>query len=971
MKRTLISTAVSMVLATIYGHAAAQAAAPEQASSEPSAADAKAGNAQLSTVVVTGFRSSLEKSLVLKQQAIGVRDSIVAEDIGKFPESNVAESLQRIPGIYVSRDAASNEGQRISIRGLGPQYSVTTINGAPVRTTSSTNVGNAVRDFNYDVFASDLFGRVDFYKTPVAELDEGGIGGVVDLQTPRPFDSKGRVIRYAASESYNDSSQKFNPKYSFIASDTWGSFGALIGYAHSGSTNMQSGFESTGSYAPAALARTTAPAGYSIPFSFDFDYADPRANLGNLTKAQVDNALMPRFFRAKANRNVRERDGLVTSLQYKSGAWDVSADGLFSKMSDLRETHTFGLAIRNSRTTNTAIEAGKPGHNGFVPINVFIDQNGLLQGTFGNTSYLSADNTVEGETRFGLGSLNAKYTVSDKLKFIASAAHSSSKAYSMNTGIQSNIYGVTSTMDSSQNRVYPVLTSTIDYTDRSKYRDIALSLSYADENDKSDTLRAMAEYKYGLPADWEGTLRVGGSYNSATKVVNKYNGATAAQTQTLPIGGTFRSQGDSLTRYMSQGAPFSNFAADAPSTFPHAWAFFDTAFVNDVIQPRRAKDATQVDRAGSFVTSEDVTSLFASTDLNGEVLDRGLRVNLGVRYARTKTHIDNYKQIRVNNVTQYTPNTLDANYSNILPSFSAAYDLLDNLVVRASGGRTITRAPLSLIAANTTIPDPFKANATTGNPDLKPQISDQLDLAAEWYFRKGSVISAGLFRKQMKDLTQSAVVQVPFSSLGLPDNALGQNLWDPALGKPNPDLPINLSTYFNAAKQNVTGLELAYQQAFTFLPEPFNGLGALASYTRIKWPIPDWVGPDGTGYKVWEVPRYSYNLTAYYERGPWAIRTSYNYRDGNILTSSVRGLNQSLGGMALWQEGRGFLDLSVSYKVSKNLEIRFDAMNLNNQVNEYYYKDMTGSGKYGSDHSRTDNLIYDGRTFMVGIRGSF
>jgi len=171
-KQLLLTTMMAVGASGVVTGAWAQTAAPG------------ASQDTVDEVVVTGFRSSLQKSLGLKKDAIVVRDSIVAEDIGKFPEANVAEALQRIPGVYLSRDGASNEGQRISIRGLGSDYNVTTINGAPVRTTSSSNVGGSSRDFNYDVFASELFGRVDFYKTPLAELEEGGIGGVVDLQTP-------------------------------------------------------------------------------------------------------------------------------------------------------------------------------------------------------------------------------------------------------------------------------------------------------------------------------------------------------------------------------------------------------------------------------------------------------------------------------------------------------------------------------------------------------------------------------------------------------------------------------------------------------------------------------------------------------------------------------------------------------------------------------------------------------------------
>jgi len=965
VKQTQLSRAIALALAAAY--------APLVLAQDASTTDtAPKPKEETQVVTVTGFRSSLERALSLKQQAIGVRDSIVAEDIGKFPEANVAESLQRIPGVYVIRDGASNEGQRINIRGLGPQYSVTTINGAPVHTTSSSNAGAAVRDFNYDVFASDLFGRVDFYKSPMADLEEGGIGGIVDLQTPRPFDKKGRTIRYAASASYNSASDKTDPRYSLILSNTWGNIGALVGFAHSGSTNMRSGFQSTGGYLSPAQGRNNAPAGFSLPFNYDLDYNDPRANLGGLTRDQVDNALLPRFHRVYGALNKRKRDGLVTSLQYKNGPLDVSLDGLFSRLSDMRDEYTFGVAIRNSRTTNTSLPSGLPGHNGLVPLNVFVDQNNILQGTFANTSYINENYIYDSKTNFGLGSINAKYTFSPRLKVTASGGRSSSKAYFTNNRIYTNIYGVTSTLDSSQDNVYPVLAATgVDYNDKSIYKDPIITYNYVDEYDTGEHLKTAVDWDYDLWGGWTGKLKAGVSYVSSGKEVGRYNGTALGQTMRLPIGGSVNSLGNSITSYMVQGSPLQHFAPDAPATFPTSFAHFDRGFIEDVLQPGRAKLGTPPDLASSFKTNEAVTSLFVQSDFTGELFGRELRLNAGVRYARTRTQIDNYTQVTENGTRKYVPNHRESSYANVLPSLSAAYDLRDDVILRASVGRTITRAALSLIAANTTIPNQFEPNATSGNANLKPQLSDQVDLTGEWYFQKGSLVSVGYFFKKMKDLTQAQRTVVPFSSLGLPDTALGTNLWMPGTNHPDPNLPITVSSYVNMAKQNVSGIELAYQQAFTFLPEPFNGLGAMASYTRVKWPVPDWVNPDGTKQTVWEVPRYSYNLTAYYEKGPWALRTSYNYRDGNILARSQPGINVALNGQAPWVAGRRFVDASISYKITENLELRLDGMNLTNDLSYVYYKDMMGRPNYGNDHARTDNLLYDGRTFQVGIRGKF
>ena len=139
-------------------------------------------------VTVTGYRASLEQALNIKRDTVGVRDSIVAEDIGKFPASNIAESLLRVPGVVLARDTRTYEGRQLTVRGLPAAYTIVTVNGNPIHVETNSNVGSNARAVDLDAFGADLFSRVDFYKSPSAKLDEGGIGGVIDLRTPHPFD---------------------------------------------------------------------------------------------------------------------------------------------------------------------------------------------------------------------------------------------------------------------------------------------------------------------------------------------------------------------------------------------------------------------------------------------------------------------------------------------------------------------------------------------------------------------------------------------------------------------------------------------------------------------------------------------------------------------------------------------------------------------------------------------------------------
>jgi iron complex outermembrane receptor protein len=347
------------------------------------------------------------------------------------------------------------------------------------------------------------------------------------------------------------------------------------------------------------------------------------------------------------------------------------------------------------------------------------------------------------------------------------------------------------------------------------------------------------------------------------------------------------------------------------------------------------------------------------------VFDRELRLNAGVRFARTETLIDNYKQQGASLV--YAPNQEKGSYTSVLPAFSSALDLTDNLTWRASWGKTLSRQALAIIAAQTVIPNPFDNTATAGNPSLRPQKSKNLDTSLEWYFSKGSMLSAALFRKELTDATTSNSVQTTFGALGLPDTALGAIFQD-ANGKVDPNLPMTLKTYTNAGKQTLKGFELAYQQAFTFLPEPFKGLGALASYTHINpFNTQVWTTNAGSVIDVNQVPKYAYSTTLYYENGPFAFRTSYNYKG-----RSLHGDNPKNNGDDLirWRAGRGYLDANVSYRINDALEVRLEALNLSNTLAYDYFEDATG--KYGlGDKTRMDYAKYDGRTFKIGLRGKF
>ncbi len=941
-KRTRISVAVAGVCASFAMQASAQ-----EATTTMTTANTAAGEVQ--QVVVTGFRSSLQRALDLKRGAIGTRDSIVAEDIGKFPEQNIADALVRLPGVEVVKDPGTNEGQRIQMRGLGSEYTVTTFNGAAVRATSGGNIGSSSRDFNYDIFASELFGRTDVYKTPLAELEEGGVAGVVDMQTPRPFDHRGRVIRYSTAVGRNDRSGLNSPRAFALFSNTWGDWGFLVGATKSGSKNANAGFSSTGTYA--STDQRLDPGS----FNYTYNLADPTANYSGLSLAELRGALLPRFMRTTTSQSLRDRVGFNSSLQWKSGGWDVSLDALASKLKDDNKTNGLSFLIRDST-----------GANALVPRGVTVDANNELQGSLANVQAMSQTQASRSETDFKYVTLNAKWRATDNLRFSGQVGTNKSEAWSSNSSLNGETGNTnfdirhTITFNSTDDPIFPHLSSDRNLLDAGNYRVFGYSGGYRTETDKQKNLKLTGEYDYGF---WNVDAKVKSGISRVVSLKDARSFATAnlLNTQILPSGKTFLASTAAERAAYGQSFMVPNDLRNVSApNIPLDFMVFGKDYLYNTLDSLNANRSAPPNLGGTFQAKETIDAFFLQSDFETKVFDRDLRANAGVRYVRTGTGIDNYTLVQ--GVQQ--PAHQDGQYTNVLPSLSLAYDLKDDLVWRASWGKTLTRSSISLIARSYSVPGgggDLIVNA--GNPDLKPQLSSSLDTALEWYFDKGGIVAVSLFQKNIKDRPVSGSEMLPFNTLGLPKELFTVNIQ--AQLAADPTTPVEVRRWKNAEEFNVKGLEIAYQQNYRKLPAPFNNLGSIVSYTRI----------DTAGFKVNYrgqdielpiIPKETYAATLYYEDGPLALRTSYNHKS-EFANQGAPALNPL--GYNRWYNKRGYLDASVSYKFSDALELRLDGANLNSQRTYDFLRQF--EGKYGDENSRIESANVAGRTFTLTMRGKF
>ncbi|WP_165390721.1 TonB-dependent receptor [Pseudoduganella lutea] len=904
---------------------------------------------EVQQVTVTGFRSSLERAINLKRASIGTRDSIVAEDIGKFPEQNIADALVRLPGVEVVKDPGTNEGQRIQMRGLGSEYTVTTFNGAAVRATSGGSIGQSTRDFNYDIFASELFGRTDVYKTPLAELEEGGVAGVVDMQTPRPFDSKKQTFRYSAAVARNTRSGLNSPRMFALYSNTWGDWGLLVGVTRSGSKNANAGFQSTGTYA--STNQRLDPGS----FNYTYNLTDPSANYSGVGLADLRNAILPRFFRSSTSETERDRVGFNTSLQWKSGDWDVSLDTLASQLKDKNKSNSIAFPIRDST-----------GANALIPRGVTVDQKNNLQGSLANVQAISGSAVSRAETEFKYVTLNAKWRATDALRFTGQLGTNRSEAWSTNASINGETGNGnfdnrhTITFNTTDDPMFPQLSSDRNLLDPNLYRVFGYSGGYRTETDKQKNIKLVAEYDYGF---WnvEAKLKTGLSRAVSTKDSRQFTTTNLLNAQRLANGKLFSESTAAEKAAYAQGFMVPNDLKNVKiDNVPTDYAVISKDFIYGNLNAVAANRAAAPNFGGTFVAKETIDAFFVQSDFETKFLDRDLRANAGVRYVRTTMDVDNY---RLNSSNVYNPQQAKSSYHNVLPSLSLAYDLTDDLVGRASWGKTLTRSSISLIARPFFVPGAGDLIVNANNPDLRPQQSSSLDAGLEWYFEKGGVLALSVFQKDIKDRPQSQSTFVPFSSLGLPKELWTSNIQGTVTADPN--TPVELRRWANADEFKVKGLEIAYQQAYRRLPAPFNNLGSIVSYTRI-----DAAGfkaqYNGAVYELPIIPKSTYALTLYYEQGPLALRTSYNHKT-EFANQGAPALNPL--GYNRWFNERGYLDASVSYKFSDALELRLDGSNLTNERTYDFLRHF--EGRYGDEHSRIENANLAGKTFTLTLRGKF
>jgi len=952
--------------AMLLGATCLAAGLATQAEAQTAAAPAAAA---VEEIVVTGFRRSLQEATLAKKDATGIQDSIFAEDIGKFPDTNLAESLNRIPGVQLTREI-TGEGLNIAIRGLGTNFTKVLLNGNQIAVASSgrTDSQNQNREVDLDLFPTELFSRLDVNKSPVASMLEGGVSGTVNMRSARPFDRPGRSLTYSLQGAYNENSKKWSPRGALIGSQTWdtnfGEIGILAGVAIARNKVETRGFETIGwtnaTNITCAGCNTNGGNGFNIPGVVPanagngltagtvIDNAFLTARNPGTTLQQLSNGLLPRLGRPSYSAGHRNRDSALISIEYKPNE-DLSFyfDTLLGQGERKFQRLDVNWSVRNS--------------NFMVPLNVKVDSNNVVTaGTFANSQFFLEYRPYDEDLDFFNLNPGMSWQVNDWIKVDAQLNMSKSTfdreapTVLINTPLNS---GLTVTYDNTSGPV-PTITSNADLNDPN------LGWVYAggrmniqNEHRVTKTKGAHLDTTFGDTDSL--SLKVGAAYDEARRSIIALDNSAAWQQAVCGGGGVFQPAPAPQPACNGQAGSAIPQSALASYLRPGPAGFITVDFKSfaqatnyDALNDAAPFTASAATAARSGIIEEETVGGYAEFNGASEFMDFKLRYNAGVRYVSTDQSITG--PLTINNVTTFQ--TLKSRYDAYLPSFNASLQVRPDVLFRLAASRTLTRPNPSDMLPGTTFSDPSAQQASQGNASLTPYTSNNFDIGLEWYTGEEGYIGAVGFQKEIQGFTVQGNNTIPFSQLGIPFDALTALQQQAINNRGGPTVAtVNVSQQVNAGgKLTIRGYELTWVQPLSFV---LDGLGFTANYTRI------YQSASGAGAPAVAigVSPYTYNLTGYYERGPGSIRLSWTYNDKQISS----GPNQSSVPVAqIRTDARGQLDLSASWELGSlptSPRITFDAINLTDEAQRQTFEYPNAAFTY----------YKPGRAFLIGIRGKF
>ena len=907
-KKTPVTLAASALASAVLLALAAPAAAQEATAANPTELDA---------VTVTGYRASVEKALDIKRSEKGMVDAIVAEDIANFPDLNLAESLQRIPGVTITRDAG--EGRNISVRGLGPDFTRVRINGLEALTTvggSDQSGGtNRSRGFDFNVFASDLFSQLIVRKTASADVEEGSLGATVDLRTARPFDYDGFTFAASGQGSFNDLSEKASPRAAALIADTWadGRFGGLLSVAYSERKVREEG-SNTGRW-------------YSASSNGGFSPSSP------FTAGLADGVWHPYFPRYTLLEHDQKRLGVTAALQWKpTDNTEFALDALYSKIDTVRsEKYIEAISFAYSAQKNNMVL-----RDGYIDPT----SNALTYAVFDGAGVRSEQRRDEWSTEFKQVSLSGEHRFSDAFKVNLLVGHSKSEhANPVQTTLimdKANVSGYS--YDFRNSGTHPVFNYGIDPTDANGWTlaEVRLRPQYASNSFDNGAL----DFTWNFGPSF--TLRGGLLAKDYTFDTSEY------RRQSETVVPAFADGSYTVPAALVDIARLGGVAGS-----PDAWAVPDLAALSQLLGIYSGQGIYQLYERNA--TRRSVEERDRGAWLMGEFgFDIGsvpVSGNVGVRRVKTTQSSTGYSTVDGAMVLTH----VSRDYTDTLPSLNLVAELAPDLMLRFGAAKVMARPGLSSLTPGTTLSlSSGHRFVNGGNPNLDPIRARTLDLGVEWYFQEGGLLGLALFHKDIESFVQGTSTVMPFTASGLPASLL-----DGTGVSPTEDF--TFTRPLNTPGGDLKGAEFNYVQPFSFLPGRWSNLGLQLNYTWVDSQIQYLTSTGAASLKtdLTGLSKKSYNSTLFYEGEKLGARVSYTHRDGYYtqVPSSVAGF--SFHGM----DAVDTVDASISWKIDDKLEISLEAINLTNETSNEWVG--TSAWKLPLTYTQT------GREYLIGLRYKF
>jgi iron complex outermembrane receptor protein len=939
---------------------------------------AAAPDSALEEITVTGIRASLQQSLDIKRDSFGIVDAISSEDIGKFPDSNLATAMDRIPGVTVSRanvnvggvSGSTGKASQITVRGFGPEFNETLFDGRQV----PTSTGN--RGFDFAALGADFVGQVDVLKTPDATLSSGAIGATINVKYPKPFDHPGLTLAGSVSASDSTGANKVTPNGGVLFSDTFADdrFGVLADFAYAedkirgnhvdiqgwegGKGDGVLGVSGGSGLAPCQLAGAgpcASPPGTPANPSTIRDWFIQ--DYGVYQELTDDKRIGGRLVL-----QARPVDGL-----------EITVDDNYSRETLSQVQQGFSVWFNNTGLTNVVL-APDSTVTSFLQPGSPTDFQAAINGSVVQDNSVGLN--VKWDATAHTSYLFDAYTAQSKLNPGGQLSERDADVGYGNSPALASTFGVI--VPGGKNLPYPVgygpSSNASQFLDPNIIGSHVLVEDYAQNTDTINQFKLQGtwsddnlKFKYGLqftheaqelagftdlPYTWQmyagyGPPPIGtggivpipanlisGSYSTGGSFINGWgNGGNLPPNILAANGNAIYSYLTSLNGAGQNVGNCSNLAGATPCTGKY------------LMYPNVGQTQN---------ITENTTSPYLNLSEKTNVGGMPLWINAGARFEITRVDSAGLSQLPVGQLTplstdhtaynvNYTPTTYvstKSEYRYLLPNLDLSLGVTDSLKVRVDLSRTLTRPQLTNLTPDLNVPAGQRVgalNATGGNPTLLPFTSDNLDLGAEWYYAPNSYLSVDGFVKEVSNFIVGGTRTGPINGVTLPDGSLAQ---------------FAITSQVNGPTAEVRGIELALQHMFWD-----TGFGFQANATFVSTNKPyDPNDLSTSGFAVTGLAN-SYNFVPFFEKYGFMVRLALNHQNAFLNNFGQHQPNSQFGAEPVFVNAGTYLDLSTSYAINSHFSVYFTALNLTDQVY--------------STHGRFSEQILDvvdtGRMFTVGV----